>query len=86
MAVAQEKVLAQVKAEKAAAPPKPEKKKEEKKAVAKAGAEPAEVEEEEEEEEEDPVEKALSRYGIITENPWEPGIKYGLHILVTSED
>ena len=30
---------------------------------------------EEEEEEEDPVEAALAKYGIITENPWEKGIK-----------
>ncbi|KAK9810158.1 hypothetical protein WJX72_005763 [[Myrmecia] bisecta] len=29
----------------------------------------------EEEEEEDPVEKELTRYGIITENPWEKGVK-----------
>ena len=33
------------------------------------GAEPAEVEEE------DPVEKELLRYGVITENPWEKGVK-----------
>ena len=31
--------------------------------------------EEEEEEEEDPVEAALAKYGIITENPWEKGVK-----------
>ena len=29
----------------------------------------------EEEEEEDPVTKALNKYGIITENPWEKGVK-----------
>jgi hypothetical protein len=75
--VAQEKVLSQVEAEKAATPPKPSKSEEPKKAAATADAE-AEVEEEEkeeDEEEEDPVEKALSKYGIITENPWEPGVK-----------
>ena len=33
------------------------------------------VEEEEEEEEADPVETALTKYGIITENPWEKGVK-----------
>ena len=33
------------------------------------------AEEEEEEEEEDPVEEALAKYGIITENPWEKGVK-----------
>lgn len=33
------------------------------------------VEKEEEEEEEDPVEAALTKYGIITENPWEKGVK-----------
>lgn len=30
---------------------------------------------EEEEEEEDPVTTALNKYGIITENPWEKGVK-----------
>lgn len=65
---AQEKVLAQVEAEKAAAPPKPEK------APAKAGEAAAE-DEEEEEEEEDPVEAALSKYGIITALPWEKDTK-----------
>ena len=35
----------------------------------------AAVKEEEEEEEEDPVEAALTKYGIITENPWEKGVK-----------
>jgi hypothetical protein len=68
---AQEKVLAQVEAEKAAAPPKPAKAE---KPAPKAGAEAEE--EEEEEEEENPVEKALTKYGIITENPWEPGVKW----------
>ena len=33
------------------------------------------AEEEEEVEEEDPVTKALNKYGIITENPWEKGVK-----------
>lgn len=36
----------------------------------KEGEEAAEVEEEE-----DPVEAALNKYGIITENPWEKGVK-----------
>lgn len=36
---------------------------------------PEQAEEEEEEEEEDPVEAALNKYGIITENPWEKGVK-----------
>jgi ribosomal protein L12E/L44/L45/RPP1/RPP2 len=30
---------------------------------------------EEAEEEVDPVEKALNKYGIIMENPWEKGVK-----------
>lgn len=30
---------------------------------------------EEEEVEEDPVTKALNKYGIIMENPWEKGVK-----------
>ena len=38
-------------------------------------AEKASEAEEEEEEEEDPVTKALTKYGIITENPWEKGVK-----------
>ena len=33
------------------------------------------AEEAEEEEEEDPVTKALNKYGIIMENPWEKGVK-----------
>lgn len=33
------------------------------------------VAEEEEEEEQDPVTTALNKYGIITENPWEKGVK-----------
>ncbi len=61
-------------AEKAAAPPMPAKAE-----PAKLGtpeqAEEAEKVEEEVEEEEDPVEKALAKYGIITENPWEKGVK-----------
>ena len=71
----QEKVLAQVEAEKKSTPPKPEKK------AAKLGTaeQAAEAEAvEEEEEEEDPVEAALSKYGIITENPWEKGVKCAL--------
>ena len=66
------------------APPKPKKAPKPKKSTVtsvvdalsfKAG-EPGEPEEEEEEEaEEDPVEAALAKYGIITENPWEKGIK-----------
>ena len=37
--------------------------------------EPRQAKEEEEEEPEDPVEKELIKYGIITENPWEKGVK-----------
>ena len=44
------------------------------KAPATKGATAVEAEEEEEEEE-DPVERELTRYGIITENPWEKGVK-----------
>ena len=48
----------------------------EKAPTAKTGtAEQAEEAVAEAEEEEDPVEKALSKYGIITENPWEKGVK-----------
>ena len=43
------------------------------KAPAAKGAAAAEAEEEEEEE--DPVERELTKYGIITENPWEKGVK-----------
>ena len=53
-------------------------KKEAKKPAAKkaaAGKKDKEEEEEEEEEEADPVEAALTKYGIITENPWEKGVK-----------
>jgi len=81
---AQEKVLAQVEAAAKSAPPKPKKAPKPKKSTVtsvvdalsfKAG-EPGEAEEEEEEEEEeDPVEAALAKYGIITENPWEKGVK-----------
>ena len=38
-------------------------------------APPAQAAEVVEEEEEDPVETALTKYGIITENPWEKGVK-----------
>jgi len=77
---AQEKVLAQVEREAKSAPPKP--RKEPKPRVAsvadalsfKAG-EPGEPDTAEEEEEEDPVEAALAKYGIITENPWEKCVK-----------
>ena len=68
-------MLAQVEAEKEAAPPKPEKKLPAAKLGTAEQAAEAEAEEEQEEEEEDPVEAALSRYGIITENPWEKGVK-----------
>ena len=36
---------------------------------------PAQAAEGAEEEEADPVETALTKYGIITENPWEKGVK-----------
>ena len=68
----QEKVLAQVEELHRKNPPKP---KAEKKAPLAKKAEAGEPEEEEEEEEEDPVEAALNKYGIITENPWEKGVK-----------
>ncbi len=73
----QEKVLAQVEELHKKNPPKAKAAKEvplAKKAGAAAVPEQAE-EEEEEEEEEDPVEAALNKYGIITENPWEKGVK-----------
>lgn len=77
-AAVQEKVLAQVEEMHKKNPPKPKAAKPLKKEVplaAKAEAgEPAE-DEDEEEEEEDPVEAALNKYGIITENPWEKGVK-----------
>ena len=68
--VVQEKILAQVEQEKKSAPPKA-------KPAAKAPAkgDKATAEEEEEEEEEDPVEAALSKYGIITEVPWQKDVK-----------
>ena len=57
-------------------PPKPKAKKEVPLASKKAGTVvPGEVEDDDEEEEEDPVEAALNKYGIITENPWEKGVK-----------
>lgn len=76
----QEKVLAQV--EKEGKKPKAAKPK----AIAKDTTKTAEkaetatkankvAEEEEEEAEEDPVTTALNKYGIITENPWEKGVK-----------
>ncbi len=52
---------------------KPMKKEPEKKKAAKKAA--VGETEEEEEEEADPVEAALTKYGIITENPWEKGVK-----------
>lgn len=64
---AQEYVLGQIEKEAKAAPPKPEK-------PAPKATKEGEVEEEEEEEE-DPVETALSKYGIITENPWQKDVK-----------
>ena len=77
-AAVQEKVLAQVEEMHKKNPPKAKAAKPLKKEVplaAKAEAgEPAE-DEDEEEEEEDPVEAALNKYGIITENPWEKGVK-----------
>ena len=77
-AAVQEKVLAQIEEMHKKNPPKAKAAKPLKKEVplaAKAEAgEPAE-DEDEEEEEEDPVEAALNKYGIITENPWEKGVK-----------
>lgn len=77
----QEKVLAQVEKDgKKAKAAKPEAA--EPKAVAKDTTKTAEKAETavkaakaEEEEEEDPVTTALNKYGIITENPWEKGVK-----------
>ena len=69
--VVQEKILAQVEQEKKSAPPKA---KPAAKVPAKGDKATAE-EEEEEEEEEDPVEAALSKYGIITEVPWQKDVK-----------
>lgn len=69
--ILQEKVLAQVEELHKKNPPKP---KAEKKAPLAKKAEAGEPEDEEEEEE-DPVEAALNKYGIITENPWEKGVK-----------
>lgn len=67
----QDKVLAQLEKE-----GKPLKKESKKRPAKKAAAGKAKKEEEEEEEEEaDPVEAALTKYGIITENPWEKGVK-----------
>jgi hypothetical protein len=66
-------VLAQVEELHKKNPPK--RKAEKKVPLAKKG-EPGEPEEgKEEEEDEDPVEAALNKYGIITENPWEKGVK-----------
>ena len=57
-------------------PPKAKTAKEVPLATKKGAAVPEQAEEEEEEEEEeDPVEAALNKYGIITENPWEKGVK-----------
>ena len=62
-------MLAQLEKEGKPLKKEPEKKKASKKAAV------GEIEEEEEEEEADPVEAALTKYGIITENPWEKGVK-----------
>ena len=62
----QDKVLAQLEKE-----GKPLKKEPKKGGAKKAAA----GKEEEDEEEADPVEAALTKYGIITENPWEKGVK-----------
>lgn len=74
----QEKVLAQVEEMHKKSPPKPKSDNVPKKApltkMAAAGEE-EEADEEQEEEEDDPVEAALNKYGIITENPWEKGVK-----------
>ena len=70
----QEKVLAQLEKEPKKAPAKPEGKAN--LAAPKAGGLATAATEDEEEEEEDPVEAALTKYGIITENPWEKGVKY----------
>ena len=78
----QEKVLAQLEKEgkSTKAEKKPEKAAEDTKSE--EGALAAVKEEEEDEEEEDPVEAALTKYGIITENPWEKGVKYVSHLHV----
>ena len=65
------KIAADVAAAAAAAPPKPKKEVvEDKKGAAGAAAaaepEPAAP---------DPVEAALNKYGVLVENPWEPGVK-----------
>ena len=64
----QDKVLAQL--EKEGKPSKAQKKE-----TSKSTKKPSSKDEEEEEEEADPVETALTKYGIITENPWEKGVK-----------
>ena len=74
----QEKVLAQVEKEgkkPKAAQPKAATKDTLKTAQKGETAAKASKAEEEEEEEVDPVTTALSKYGIITENPWEKGVK-----------
>ncbi|KAK9840953.1 hypothetical protein WJX81_002313 [Elliptochloris bilobata] len=81
----QEKVLGQVEAAAKSAPPKPPKAEIKPKGAVesltdaltfKAGEPSGGKEEPEEgEEEEDPVEAALAKYSIITENPWEKGVK-----------
>lgn len=62
----QEKVLAQVQAS-----PKPKKAAAKPKAAAAKGAKGAKAAKEEVEEEVDPVQEALSKYGIIMSNPWK---------------
>lgn len=72
LGVVQEKVLAQLEAEgKLTKDKKPKKAA----AAAETDAKKGKVAAEEEEEEEDPVEAELTKYGIITENPWEKGVK-----------
>ena len=71
----QEKVLAQIEELHKKNPPKAKVAKEVPLATKEGAAVPEQAEEEEADEEEDPVEAALNKYGIITENPWEKGVK-----------
>lgn len=66
-------MLAQL--EKEGKPLKREEKKKKKEDGSKAKIKSKAAVEDEEEEEADPVEAALTKYGIITENPWEKGVK-----------
>ena len=66
-------MLAQL--EKEGKPLKKEEKKKKKEDGSKAKIKSKAAVEDEEEEEADPVEAALTKYGIITENPWEKGVK-----------